>query len=79
MSTLRPGQTSKAVKKLRSAAMKELEATPEGESRVKSLTFDTDHSKTPPPRDIDHDSDNGVANFPGVVSEHIGNGTGGVR
>lgn len=79
MSTLRPGQVSPVIEDLRNAALKEMDATPPGESKVEGLKFDEDHAKSPPPLDTDFDNNNGVSQYPGQNSEHIGNGTGGVR
>ena len=79
MSTLRPNQVSPAIKDLRDAALKEMDATPPGESKVEELKFDHDHSATPDQTSHDFDADNWVARYPGQNSPHIGNGNGGIR
>lgn len=56
-----------------------MDAAPKGEHKPDKPDFDHDHSKTPPPLDGDFDNDNWVAQYPGLNSPHIGNGSGGVR
>lgn len=77
MSTLRPGKVSQAIADLRDAAIKEMDAIPDGVSRSEGLSFDKAHEQAPPASDFD--SDNWVARYPGQNSPHIGNGSGGVR
>jgi len=79
VSTLHPGEVSQAVKDLRDAALREMDATPAGESKVDDLKFEYDHEATPPPLEENNDAEGWVAKYPGQNCPHIGNGTGGVR
>lgn len=82
MSTLHPGKVTDAIRKLRDAALREMDATPSGEKKAEGVKFDHSHAATPAPAirsQEDFDTQNGVAMFPGVHSPHIGNGSGGVR
>ena len=80
-STLRPGKTPDFVKRLRAEAKKELNAPWPNQEPAGKVNFDKDHddSNYNDQAGSDFDSDNGVAQYPGQNSEHIGNGTGGVR
>ncbi len=79
--SLSPGKTPDYVRKLREAALKEMDG--EGENDVKKAkpTFEVDHSQTPGNNETaeDFDNENWVAQYPGQNVEHIGNGSGGVR
>lgn len=77
MSTLRPGVVSPEIKKLRESAIAEMDAKPSGESKAPELKFDAHHGSTPAPDDGGSESDNWVARYPGMNSEHVGNGSGG--
>lgn len=80
-STLNPGGTPDYVKKLREAAIKEMDKGDRNTTKRGDPKFDIDH-ETPPTMDItteEFDRRNGVAQYPGQNCPHIGNGTGGAR
>jgi len=54
-----------------------MDAKPSGESKAPELKFDAHHGSTPAPDDGGSESDNWVARYPGMNSEHVGNGSGG--
>ena len=72
------GNKATTIKKLRNAAIKEMDAKPEGVGKPKTPKFDKDHEGTEP-KESNFDNDNGVANYPGQNSPHVGNGSGGAR
>jgi hypothetical protein len=72
---LRPGQVSEAMARLRDAALSELDARDENSREVDGIKFDTG-AHTSPIRDFNQD-DNGISQYAGQNSEHIGNGPGG--
>jgi hypothetical protein len=81
-STLRPGKISPSIRKLREAAISEMDAIPSGVVKPKPVKFDHDHKSTPQPdiqSQADFDAKNSVARFAGLNSPHVGNGSGGVR
>ncbi len=74
-STLRPGKTSEKVRRLRDAAIKEMEAPEKGSFALERLKFDVGHEITPRQVDLDYPKD--VAQYHGQNNPCIGNGPGG--
>lgn len=79
--TLHPGKTPDYVRKLREAALREMDGAGKNDVKKAKPTFDVDHKKTPDNNTTveDFDNENWVASYPGQNCEHIGNGSGGVR
>lgn len=80
-STLNPGKVSPSVRRLREAALKEMNGPGENTQMKGKPTFDVERKGVNNERDAasEFDRSNGVAKYPGQNVEHIGNGSGGIR